>query len=54
LRQFALLFIIGFSVVAQGADDPTAVGIVDKVENGAKVVSGDTIIPVIIGTLVQL
>jgi hypothetical protein len=54
LRQFVLLFIIGFPIVAQAANDPTAVGIVDKVENEAKVVSGDTVTPAIIGTLVHL
>jgi len=41
-------------IVAQAADDLTAVGIVDKVENEAKVVSGDTVTPAIIGTLVHL
>lgn len=39
MRQFAFLFIIGFPIVAQATDDPTVVGIVDKVENEAKVVA---------------
>jgi len=55
LRQVLCANLSYFSpIVAQAADDLTAVGIVDKVENEAKVVSGDTVTPAIIGTLVHL
>jgi hypothetical protein len=54
LHQFALLFILGVPLAAQAADDQAAVGVVDKVENEAKVVAGDTATAAIIGTPVHL
>jgi FecR protein len=41
-------------LAAQAADEPASVGIVDNVENEAKVVSGDTVTAAIIGTPVHL
>ena len=54
LRLFALLFVIGLPLVVNAADDPAAVGVVDKVENEAKVVSGETAAAAIIGTPVHM
>jgi hypothetical protein len=54
LREFALLFIVCLPLAASAADDPAAIGAVDKVENEAKVVSGDNAITAVIGTLVHL
>ena len=53
LRKFALLLIIGLPLAAEAADNPEVVG-VDKVENEAKIVSGDIATPAIIGTPVHL
>ncbi len=53
LRMFALVFTIGLPLAANATDSP-AVGAVDKVENDAKVVSGDIVTPGIIGALVHL
>ena len=49
LRLFAVLFIIGLPFAANAADDPSAVGAVDRVENDAKIVAGDTVTPAKIG-----
>src|SRR5215475_4987995 len=43
LRLFALLYFIGLPFAANAADDPSAVGAVDRVENEAKIVAGDTV-----------
>ena len=51
--QFAFLFVFGVPLAAQ-ADDAAAVGVVDKVENGVKVVAGDIVTVAIIGTPVHL
>ena len=53
-RRLAFLFIIGLPLSANGADDPAPVGVVDKVENEAKVVSGDTAANAAIGTPVHM
>ena len=50
LRLFAVLFIIGLPFAANAADNPSAVGAVDRVENDAKIVAGDTVTPAKIGT----
>src|SRR4030042_6343410 len=50
LREFAFLFIIGLPLAASAADDPAGIGVVDKVENEAKIVTGDTAAPAAIGT----
>ena len=49
LRLFAVLFIIGLPFAANAADNPSAVGAVDRVENDAKIVAGDTVTPAKIG-----
>ncbi len=54
LRLFALLLLIGLPLFAQAADDPADVGVVDKVENEAKIVTGDTTTAAIIGTKVHM
>jgi hypothetical protein len=54
LRLFALLFVIGLPLAVNAADDPAAVGVVDKVENEAKVVSGEIAAAAIIGTKVHM
>ena len=54
VRQFAFLFVFGVLLAAQAADDAAAVGVVDKVENGAKVLAGDTVTVAIIGMPVHL
>jgi hypothetical protein len=54
LRLFALLFVIGLPLAVNAADDPAAVGVVDKVENEAKVVSGETAAAAIIGSPVHM
>jgi len=54
LRQFAVLLIVGLPLIASAADDPAAIGTVDKVENEAKVVSGDTAAAAIIGTPIHM
>src|SRR5215475_14478382 len=54
VRQFAFLFAFGVPLAAQAADDAATLGVVDKVENGAKVVAGDTVTVAIIGTPVHL
>ena len=51
---FALLFVFGLPFAANAADDPSAIGVVDRVENEAKVVSGETVTPAMIGTPVHL
>ena len=53
-RRLAFLFIIGLPLSANGADDPAPVGVVDKVENEAKVVSGDAAANAAIGTPVHM
>lgn len=54
LRLFAVLFLIGLPLAAQAADDPADVGVVDKVENEAKIVTGDTTTTAIIGAKVHM
>jgi len=54
LRKLAFLFIVGVPLAANAADDPSAVGLVDKLENEAKIVSGDKATPAVIGTSVHL
>ena len=54
LRLFAVLFIIGLPFAANATDDPSSVGAVDRVENDAKIVAGDTVTPAKIGTPVHL
>jgi hypothetical protein len=54
LRLFALLFLLGLPLAANAADDPAAVGFVHKVENEAKIVSGETAAAAIIGTPVHM
>jgi hypothetical protein len=54
LRLFAVLFFIGLPFAANAAEDPSAVGAVDRVENDAKIVAGDTVTPAKIGTPVHL
>ena len=41
LREFALLLIVALPLVANAGDDPSEIGVVDKVENEANIVSGD-------------
>jgi hypothetical protein len=45
LRLYVLLFIIGLPFAANAAEDPSAVGAVDGVENEAKIVAGDAVTP---------
>ncbi len=54
LREFAFLFIIGLPLAANAADDPAGIGVVDKVENEAKIVTGNTAITAIIGTPIHM
>src|SRR5262245_66100823 len=54
LRLFALLCFIGLRFAANAADDPSAVGAVDRVENEAKIVAGDTVTSAKIGSPVDL
>jgi hypothetical protein len=54
LRLFALLFIIGLPFAASAADEPSAVGAVDRVENECKIVAADTVTTAKIGTPVHL
>ena len=54
LREFALLLIIALPLVANAADDPAEIGVVDKVENEAKIVSGDNAAAAIIGTPIHM
>jgi hypothetical protein len=54
LRLFAVLCLIGLPLAAQAADDPADVGVVDKVENEAKIVTGDTTTTAVIGTKVHM
>jgi hypothetical protein len=54
LRLIAVLFTVGLPLAANAADDPSAVGAVDRVENEAKIVAGDTVTPATIGTPVHL
>jgi hypothetical protein len=54
LRLFAVLFFIGLPFAANAAEDPSAVGAVDRVENDAKIAAGDTVTPAKIGTPVYL
>src|SRR4249919_461338 len=53
LRLFALFFFLGLPLAANAADDPAAVGFVDKVDNEGKIVSGETA-AAIIGTPVHM
>ena len=54
LRLLAFLFVFGLPLAANAADDPAAVGAVDRVENEAKIVAGETVTPAKIGTPVHL
>lgn len=54
LCLIAVLFTVGLPLAANAADDPSAVGAVDRVENEAKIVAGDTVTPATIGTPVHL
>jgi hypothetical protein len=54
LREFVLLFIVGLPLAADAADDPAAIGAVDKVENEATIVSGNNATTAIIGTPVHM
>ena len=54
LRLLALLFVFGLPLAADAADDASAVGAVDRVENEAKIVAGETVTPAKIGTPVHL
>ena len=54
LRLIAVLFTVGLPLAVNAADDPSAVGAVDRVENEAKIVAGDTVTPATIGTPVHL
>ena len=54
LRLLALLFVFGLPLAANAADDPSAVGAVDRVENEARIVAGETVTPAKIGTPVHL
>ena len=54
LRQFAFLLVFAVPIAANAADDPTAVGTVDKVENEGKIVSGNTSAPAVVGAPVHL
>ena len=54
LLLIAVLFTVGLPLAANAADDPSAVGAVDRVENEAKIVAGDTVTPATIGTPVHL
>ena len=54
LREFARILIISLPLVANAADDPSEIGVVDKVENEANIVSGDNATAVIIGTPVHM
>jgi hypothetical protein len=54
LPGLALLFIISLPLAANATEDPSAVGAVDRVENEAKIVSGDRATTAIIGTPVYM
>ena len=54
LREFALLLTIALPLVANAADDPSEIGVVDRVENEANIVSGDNATAAIIGTPVHM
>jgi len=54
LREFALLLILALPLAANAADDAAEVGVVDKVENEAKIVSGDKTAAAIVGTPVHM
>ena len=54
LREFARILIISLPLVANAADDPSEIGVVDKVESEANIVSGDNATAVIIGTPVHM
>ena len=54
LRLLALLFVFGLPLAADAADDASTVGAVDRVENEAKIVAGETVTPAKIGTPVHL
>jgi hypothetical protein len=54
LRLLAVLFAMLPSLVAFAEDGPAPVGFVDKVENEAKVISGDAATAAIIGTPVHM
>jgi hypothetical protein len=53
LRVLLLLLLLGVPLSAQAAE-PAAVGVVDKVENDARVVSGDKVTTAVVGTPVRL
>lgn len=54
LREFAFLLVVALPLAAKAADDPAAIGVVDKVENEAKIVAGDNATAAIIGTPVRM
>jgi hypothetical protein len=54
LRLLAFLVVMLAPLAALAADAPASIGVVDKVENEAKVVSGDSAATAIIGTPVHM
>ena len=46
--------IVALPLVANAADDPAEIGVVDKVENEAKIVAGDNTAAAIIGTPIHM
>ena len=54
LREFAFLFVIGLPLAVGAADDPAAIGAVDKVENEAMIVSGNNSTTAIIGAPIRM
>jgi hypothetical protein len=50
----ALLLLLFLPLAAQAGNDPAEVGVVDKVENEAKIVTGDTAATAIIGAKVHM
>ena len=54
LRILTFLIMVGHPLWANAADDLASVGVVDKVENEAKVVSGDNAAAAIIGTPIHM
>ena len=57
LRQFTFLLVLALVALpraANAAEDTAKVGVVDKVENEAKIVSGDTAVAAIIGTPIHM
>jgi hypothetical protein len=57
LREFAFLLItalIALPLAANAADDPAEIGVVDKVENEANIVSGDNASAAVIGAPIHM